>query len=82
MDANGKRILNLILTTWRDADWTLPAQDKDHWRSFVDTALITGVSWIRGIYWLDEELSASEEGLCFVVLRAVTAFRDSEIKQA
>jgi hypothetical protein len=37
--ADGKRMLKLILSRWKGVVLTFMAQDKDHWPSFVDTAL-------------------------------------------
>jgi len=39
----------------------------DTWRDFVTTGMVLGFHRVQEIYWLIEELVASEEGSCPLV---------------
>lgn len=57
-------------------DWIHAAQDKDKWRTIVNTVMNLGVLKSQGISWLAKEPLASQEGLNSIdlVFQLITEF--------
>jgi len=65
---DGRIILKWILRE-KDGvvDWIFLVQDRDKWQAPDDTVMNLWIPKMRGIYWLAEELPASQEGPCSMV---------------
>jgi len=62
-------------------DWIDLAQDRDRWGGLLWMRLRNfGFHKMRGIFWLDEELLASQVGLCPVDLGSLRAGRPNNIR--
>ena len=55
---------------WEDMDWIAVAQDRDGWQELVNAVMSLHVPQNEGISLLDEDLLASQEGLCTMQLAA------------
>ena len=53
---------------WDCVDWAYITHDKDKWQAVVNKATNLLYFTKQGIFWLDQKLSASQEGLCSMQL--------------
>ena len=62
--------MDLTEISWEGMDWIAVAQDRDGWQELVNAVMSLQVPQNAGIALLDEEMLASQEGLCAMQLAA------------
>ena len=62
--------MDLMEVGWGGMDWIALAQDRDGWQELVKAVMNLQVQQNVGISLLDEDLLASQEGLCSMQLVA------------